>query len=59
MELLLYLNVNSKNAVKLARKTHEILFYRAAFFSFVEKLESWLERLYTPFILVDTVTKVT
>ena len=34
MELLLFLNVNTKNAVKLARKTCEILFYRAAFFSF-------------------------
>ena len=28
--LLLYLNVNSKNAVKFARETCEILFYRAA-----------------------------
>ena len=48
MELLLFLNVKSKNAVKLARKTHENLFNRAAFFSFVEKLESWLERSNTP-----------
>ena len=47
MGLLLFLNVKSKIAVKLARKTHENLFYRAAFFSFVEKLESWLERLNT------------
>ena len=48
MELLLFLNVKSKNAVKLACKTHENLFNRAAFFSFAEKLESWLERLNTP-----------
>ena len=35
MELLLFFNVKSKNAVKLvANATCEILYYRAAFFSF-------------------------
>ena len=34
MELLLFLNVKRKDVVKLARKSHQILFYRAAFFSF-------------------------
>ena len=48
MELLLFLNVKSKNAVKLARKTREIRFYYAEFFSFWKSLESWLDRLYTP-----------
>ena len=34
LEFLLFLNVNSKNAVKWARDTSEILFYLTAFFSF-------------------------
>ena len=37
-ELLLILNVNSKTAVKFARETWEILFYRAVFLSFLEKV---------------------
>ena len=32
--VLLFLNMKSKNAGKLARKTREIPFYRAAYFSF-------------------------
>ena len=40
--LLLFLNVNSKNAVKLARETGEILHS-----SDFEQLESWFERLMT------------
>ena len=39
MELLLFLNVKSKNAVKLARETQ-----------FLAKLESWLQRLNTPLL---------
>ena len=34
LELLLLLNLNSKNAVKLARETCGILFYHTAFLSF-------------------------
>ena len=45
MELLLFLNVKSKNAVKLARETCEIPFYHAEFFSFWKSLESGWIRL--------------
>ena len=51
MELLLYLKVKTKYAVKLARETREIL-HCAAFFSFLEKLESWLDRLNAPLLQV-------
>ena len=40
--------MNGTNLVKLAHETCEILFYCAAFLSFLEKLESWLERVNKP-----------
>ena len=40
--------MNSKNMVKLSHETSEILFYCAAFLSFLEKFESWLEWPNTP-----------
>ena len=48
MELVLFLNVKSKNAVKLASETREIPYYHAEFFSFWKSLQSWLDRLNTP-----------
>ena len=35
--------MNSKKCGEVSTETHEILFYRTAFLSFLEKLESWLE----------------
>ena len=46
LELLPFLNVDSNNMVKLARETRKVLCTP----HFIEKFESWLERLNTPFV---------
>ena len=50
LELLLFLTVNGKNSVLLARETRDILFHRATFLNLFEKLDSWLNRLNTPLL---------
>ena len=55
-ELLLFLYLNSK---KLSRSTHnarEVLFYRPTLLFFIDKLESWLERLYAPMSCIPMIS---
>ena len=50
--------MNSKNAIKLARETSEIPLFLRSITQFLEKLESWLERL-NMLLLYDSIKQIT